>query len=117
MLIVVRFLLLAVLLFSGLPVLAAEPSKCAPGLVVLWGDGSHDDTAALNAWLRGAHAVWGETQEEVGAVIADRGFRLSQAIYTPGGTGRTLQHFILSWPERHETVTGDELATGMNADT
>jgi len=110
-----RLLLLILPLITG-PAFAAEPSKCAAGTVVLWGDGEHDDTAALNAWFRGAAAVWGATGDEAGAVIAGRAFRLSEAVYTPGGTGRTLEGFTLSWPERHETVTGDRLATGSDPD-
>ena len=98
------------------PALAAESSHCAPGTIVLWGDGEHDDTAALNAWLRGEPVIWAQTGDEVGAVIDGRSFLLSQAVYTPGGTGRTLERFRFFWPERHETVTGDRLATGTDPD-
>jgi hypothetical protein len=102
-------------LLAALPA-AAEPSKCAAGTIVLWGDGEHDDTAALNAWLRGEPVVWGQSREEVGPVIADRSFLLSQAVYAPGGSGRTLERFRLWWPERHEIVTGAALATGADPD-
>jgi len=111
-----RLLCFGLALFATLPAGAAEPSKCAAGTIVLWGDGAHDDAAALNAWFRGEPVVWAQSQEEVGPVIAGRTFMLSQAIYPPGGTGRTLERFVLSWPERHETVTGDVLATGTDPD-
>lgn len=113
---VVPLFAVAVSLLAALPAAAAEPSKCAAGTIVLWGDGEHDDTAALNAWFRGDPVVWGDTQEEIGAVISDRSFLLSQTVYAPGGTGRTLERFRFLWPERHETVTGDALATGRNPD-
>ena len=61
--------------------------------VVLWGDGRHDDTAALNAWLRGHDAIWADTGEPVGAAIGGRSFRLSSAIYVQAGTGRVLRDF------------------------
>jgi hypothetical protein len=47
----------------------------------LWGDGEHDDTAALNAWFRGETVVWAQTHEKVGAEIADRTFLLSSMVY------------------------------------
>lgn len=108
-------LLSLALLVVSLPAAAAEPSNCAAGAVVLWGDGVHDDTAALNAWLRGEPAVWAVTHEQVGAVIAGHAFLLSQAVYVSGGTGRTLRQFRFFWPQRHEVVTGDALATGVDA--
>lgn len=108
-------LLVSILLLAGLPAAAAEPAKCAPGALVLWGDGEHDDTAALNAWLRGERAVWAQSGEAVGPVVAGRSFVLSQAVYAVGGTGRTLERFRLLWPERNEIVTGDALSTGANA--
>ena len=113
--ILLKLLLLGIAL-APLPAFAVDASHCVVGTAVLWGDGQHDDTAALNAWFRGAAAVWGATGDEVGTAIAGRAFRLSEAIYTPGGTGRTLERFTLSWPERHETVTGDRLATGTDPD-
>jgi hypothetical protein len=83
---------------------------------VLWGDGQHDDTAALNAWLRGDDLVWAETGDPVGEAIAGRVFRLSSAIYVPGGTGRRLDSFRLVWPERGETVTGGSVRAGDDPD-
>ena len=109
-------LLLAVVLLPAIPAVAAEPSKCAVGTIVLWGDGVHDDTAALNAWLRGEPVLWAQSGEEVAPVIAERTFLLSEAVYAPGGSARTLQRFRFLWPERHETVTGDALATGTDPD-
>jgi hypothetical protein len=118
-----RCLPLIVLLFIAViavpawrPALAAAPPQCARGDIVLWGDGQHDDTAALNAWLRGDTLVWAETGEAVGPVIADRTFRLSAAVYAVGGTGRTLERFRLFWPERGETVSGGTVMSGDDPD-
>ncbi|HEY4471637.1 MAG TPA: hypothetical protein VGN21_10735 [Stellaceae bacterium] len=94
----------------------AEAPRCARGDIVLWGDGRHDDTAALNAWLRGEDLVWAETAEPVGEAIAGHVFRLSSAIYVPGGTGRRLDSFRLVWPERGETVTGGSVLAGEDPD-
>ena len=50
--------LLAATLLAALLALASakaeEQSKCPVAPHLLWGDGEHDDTAALNAWFRGA---------------------------------------------------------------
>ena len=83
---------------------------------MLWGDGRHDDTAALNAWLRGDDLVWAETGDPVGEWITGRVFQLSSAIYVPGGTGRSLDSFRLVWPERGETVTGGSVQAGDDPD-
>jgi hypothetical protein len=104
----------AFLAFS--PAYAAEAPQCARGDMVLWGDGEHDDTAALSAWLRGDNLVWAMTGEPVGEAIADRVFRLSSVIYVPGGTGRRLDRFRLVWPERGETVTGGSVRSGDDPD-
>ena len=104
----------AFLAFS--PAYAAEAPHCARGDMVLWGDGGHDDTAALSAWLRGDNLVWAMTGEPVGEAIADRVFRLSSVIYVPGGTGRRLDRFRLVWPERGETVTGGSVRSGGDPD-
>jgi len=106
------FLFAAFLALLQTPALAVEAPQCARGDMVLWGDGVHDDTAALNAWLRGDSLVWAATGEPVGEAIADRIFRLSSAIYVPGGTGRQLERFRLVWPERGETVTGGSVRSG-----
>jgi hypothetical protein len=104
----------AFLAFS--PAYAAEAPHCARGDMVLWGDGEHDDTAALSAWLRGDNLVWAMTGEPVGEAIADRVFRLSSVIYVPGGTGRRLDRFRLVWLERGETVTGGSVRSGDDPD-
>jgi len=106
----------AVLTVVPFGLLAAEAPPCVRGDIVLWGDGKHDDTAALNAWLRGDDLVWAATGEPIGEAIADRDFRLSAAIYVPGGTGRRLQRFRLIWPERGETVTGGSVQSGDDPD-
>ena len=65
-------LLAATLLATLLALSAAsaeEPSKCAAAPHLLWGDGEHDDTAALNAWFRGESVIWAQTHEPVGAEI------------------------------------------------
>jgi len=94
----------------------AEPQHCVKAEIVLWGDGRHDDTAALNAWLRGDNLIWAESGEPVGPVIADRTFRLSSAIYAVGGAGRTLERFRLIFPERGETVSGGTVLSGDDPD-
>jgi hypothetical protein len=98
------------------PAPAAEGPRCARSDIVLWGDGVHDDTTALNAWLRGENLVWAETGEPVGDAVAGHVFRLSSAIYVPGGTGRHLERFRLHWPERGETVTGGSVRAGDDPD-
>ena len=111
--------LVASLLLAGIatmPVHAAAPRDCVKAEVVLWGDGRHDDTAALNAWLHGADAVWGADGTPVGSLIAEHSFRLSAAVYVAAGTGRTLRDFRLVFPERHETVTGGTIAAGDDPD-
>jgi hypothetical protein len=115
--ILATFLLAAFLALLPIPARAAETPRCARGDIVLWGDGKHDDTAALNAWLRGDNLIWAATGEPVGEAIADRVFRLSAAVYVPGGTGRRLERFRLVWPERGETVTGGSVRSGDDPDT
>src|SRR6201981_2440633 len=75
------------------PAKAEEPSKCAAAPHLLWGDGEHDDTVALNAWFRGETVPWAQTHEQVGAEIADRSFLLSSTVYVSGGTARRLERF------------------------
>src|ERR1700739_1721376 len=94
------------------PARAEENSDCAAGPRVLWGDGEHDDTAALNAWFRGETVMWAETHEPVGAEIADRTFLLSSTVYVSGGTGLRLAHFRMIWPWRNEVIAGGTIATG-----
>ena len=93
---------------------AADSSKCAAKLYVLWGDGQHDDTAALNAWFRGDEVMWGQTGRTVGPQIADRVFRLSTAIYIPSGTGRRIERFQFVWPQRKELVSGGVIVSGAD---
>jgi hypothetical protein len=100
---------------AALPVHAAT-QDCTKVPVVLWGDGRHDDTAALNAWLRGHDAIWADAGTPVGATIGGRHFRLSSAIYVQAGTGRILRDFRLEWPERGEVVTGGTIAAGADPD-
>jgi hypothetical protein len=49
------------------PAWAEDQSTCATAPPVLWGDGEHDDTAALNAWFRGETVLWAQTHEAVGS--------------------------------------------------
>jgi hypothetical protein len=93
----------------------AGDDRCVRAQNILWGDGRHDDTVALNAWLRGEEAVWGDTGKSVGAAIAGHTFRLSSAIYVIGGTGRSLSDFRLLFPERGEVVTGGTVRAGGDA--
>ena len=112
--------LLATALFAALLTLssaeAEEQSKCSAAPHLLWGDGEHDDTAALNAWFRGETVIWAQTHEPIGAEIADRTFLLSSTVYVSGGTGRRLEHFRMVWPERKETVSGGALLSGNDPD-
>jgi hypothetical protein len=103
--------LLAVLTTTS-PASAEERSDCAAAPPVLWGDGEHDDTAALNAWFRGEKVVWAQSHEIAGSVIADRRFRLSSTIYVHGGTDRKLERFQMRWPHRDEVVSGGTILTG-----
>ena len=101
---------------ASAPVQAADHQRCVPAEIVLWGDGRHDDTKALNAWLRGENAIWGDSGAPVGAVIAGRSFRLSSAIYVRGGAGRELTNFRMLWPARGEIVTGGTIRSGGEPD-
>ena len=97
-------------LFAAIP--AAATSGCAP--LVLWGDGRHDDTAALNAWLRGSPVLWAQSGETVPAEIDGNSFLLSGPIYAKSGTGRRIARFRMVWPATHEAMTGGAIATGTN---
>jgi hypothetical protein len=107
--------LLALAPLWTMPALADE-RRCVRAENILWGDGRHDDTVALNAWLRGEDAIWADTGKSVGAMIADRSFRLSSAVYVIGGTGRSLRDFRLLFPERGEVVTGGAVRAGNDPD-
>jgi len=108
--------LFAATLLSALLALASakaeEQSKCTASPHLLWGDGEHDDTAALNAWFRGETVIWAQTQGPIGAEIADRSFLLSSTVYISGGTGRRLERFRMVWPWRNEVVSGGAIVTG-----
>jgi hypothetical protein len=103
-----------VALTAAMPAWAAEAQDCVRAETVLWGDGKHDDTAALNAWLHGDNVIWASNGAPVGAAIAGRSFRLSAAIYVASGTGRELSDFRLLWPERGETVAGGTIEAGAD---
>jgi len=85
-------------------------------LFVLWGDGRHDDTVALNAWFRGDPVVWGQTGRSIGPRIANHVFRLTAPIYIPSGTGRHIEHFEFFWLERKEVVAGGAIVSGNDPD-
>ena len=112
--------LIAAILFGALlalcPAKAEEQEKCAAGPRLLWGDGEHDDTAALNAWFRGETVIWAQTDEPAGAEIADRTFLLSSTVYVSGGTERRLERFRMIWPWRNEVVSGGVITTGNDPD-
>ena len=110
-------LLLAMTCVRLLPAAAAEKQDCVKAEVILWGDGKHDDTAALSAWLRGADATWALSGKPVGARIVGHSFRLSSAVYVSAGTGRELEDFRLVFPERREVVTGGIIAAGSDPQT
>ena len=107
---------LAVLIAAVSPAGAEDQSKCSAAPPVLWGDGEHDDTAALNAWFRGEAVLWAQTHEAVGSEIADRSFLLSSTVYIHGGTGRKMERFRMVWPWRDEIVTGGTVAAGDDPD-
>lgn len=98
------------------PAAAREAPDCVPVENVLWGDGTHDDTKALNAWLNGEPAIWADSGAPVGGTITGHSFRLSAAIYVRAGTGRSLADFRLRWPDRGETVSGGTIDAGSNPD-
>lgn len=110
--------LVANLLFAVVfaPPAYTEPQRCVRAEIVLWGDGRHDDTHALNAWLRGEDAIWADSGAPVGAAISGRSFLLSAAVYVRAGTGRVLEYFRLLWPERGETVSGGTILAGGDPD-
>jgi hypothetical protein len=95
---------------------AAEPQHCAAAGIVLWGDGRHDDSVALNAWLGGADAIWAANGDPVGGAILGHSFRLSAPVFVRGGTGRRLDSFRLLWPERGEIVSGGSILSGSDPD-
>ena len=95
---------------------AAETQHCVRAEIILWGDGKHDDTHAMNAWLEGRDAIWADSGDPVGTAIFGRSFRLSAAIYVRAGTGRVLENFRMLWPERGETVSGGTIRAGGDPD-
>jgi hypothetical protein len=114
---VVGYYLAAALLGMLLAVSSAsaeDRAECTASPPVLWGDGEHDDTAALNAWFRGETVLWAQTHETVGAVIADRDFRLSSTVYIHSGTGRKIERFRMFWPWRNEVVSGGTITAGSD---
>ena len=108
--------LLPLLTMFSLTTANAEEHRCVRTQNILWGDGRHDDTVALNAWLKGEDAVWADSGRSVGPAIAGHTFRLSSAIYVIGGTGRRLSDFRLVFPERGEVVTGGTVRAGGDPD-
>ena len=98
------------------PAKADEPSQCSAAPPVLWGDGEHDDTAALNAWFRGETVLWAQTHEAVGPEITDHNFLLSSTVYIHAGTGRKMERFQMVWPWRNEVVAGGTITAGSDPD-
>ena len=112
----VTLLAVATVLVGSPSALAAKAQDCVRAEAVLWGDGKHDDTSALNAWLRGEDAIWASSGSPVGPTISSRSFRLSSAIYVRAGSGRALHDFRLEWPERGEVVSGGTILAGADPD-
>ena len=122
------------IVLSATPVWAGDGAKCAATALALWGDGAHDDTAALNAWFRGDNVVWAQTGRPVGAEIGgaqiggaqiggsrdgraetgERIFRLTGRLYIPSGTGRRIAQFEFVWPQRNERVSGGTIVAGLD---
>jgi hypothetical protein len=113
---VAALLAMTTLVLVGSPSIAADRQHCVRAEIVLWGDGRHDDTYALNAWLRGEDAIWADTGAPVGGAISGRSFRLLDAIYFRAGTGRVLENFRMLWPERGEVVSGGRISAGDDPD-
>jgi hypothetical protein len=113
----IKWLALAafILTSAAAPARVGGASGCG-ARYVLWGDGRHDDTAALNAWFRGNAVVWGDNGREVGAQISDHVFRLSAPVYISSGSGRTIARFQFVWPDRREVVSGGMIAAGADPD-
>ncbi len=111
-----RSFALVCVVLAALPMsaVAAEPQHCVRAGIVLWGDGAHDDSTALNAWFDGDEAIWAESGGPVGASIAGHSFRLSAAVYVRGGTGRRLEDFRMLWPQRGEIVSGGSIVSGSD---
>jgi hypothetical protein len=107
---------LAVALSGGVAGAAEPVQHCVRTDIVLWGDGRHDDTTALNDWLQGKDIVWAESGDPVGDTISGHKFRLSAAIYVSAGSGRVLRDFKFIFPERNETVSGASIVSGDDAD-
>ena len=101
-------------LLAAVPAAAGAPPRCTP--LSLWGDGRHDDTLALNAWLRGEPVRWADTGREVGAEIDGRRFLLSGPIYVESGSGRRLTDFDMVWPRTGERLRGGTIAAGDDPD-
>ena len=109
-----RFAALLSLTLTAAPAAAEPPPHCTP--LPLWADGRHDDTLALNAWLRGDPVHWADTGKAVGAEIDGGRFLLSAPIYVESGTGRRLVHFSMVWPRTGEHMTGGTIAAGDDPD-
>jgi hypothetical protein len=113
----VRLLICALLAFAMAPPAAAGDSlKCDGKLFVLWGDGRHDDTIALNAWFRGDPVIWGDNGRTVGAQIDGRIFRLSSPVYIRSGTERRITNFKFVWPRRNEIIAGGTITASSDRD-
>jgi hypothetical protein len=113
----VRLLILVLLAFAvASPAAADDSSKCNGKLFVLWGDGRHDDTIALNAWFRGDPVVWGDNGRTVGVQIDRRIFRLTSPVYIRSGTQRRITNFKFVWPRRNEIVAGGTIAASGDPD-
>ncbi len=71
--------------FVSLPAIAAAARAIAPlipksaPVPVLYGDGRHDDTAALNAWGAGSPVVWSDGRE-VGSTISNGMFLITATL-------------------------------------
>jgi hypothetical protein len=108
---------LLAMLIAASPAWAEDQSTCAAAPLVLWGDGEHDDTAALNAWFGGETVLWAQTHQTVASEIADRHFLLSSTVYIHSGTGRKMERFQMVWPQRNEIVTGGTIAAGNDPES
>lgn len=87
-------------LLLGAFALATAPTLVAaqPATMVLWGDGLHDDTAALQALLRGDPVRWASGEPFNGHLLAGKSFLLSRPIaFDSRGPVRRVENCRFAW--------------------
>ena len=64
----------------ALPILGQVVSQPQARRPVLYGDGVHDDTVALQAWFDGKPVFWANSGERVGTHLTGEKFRVEWAL-------------------------------------